>query len=626
MTRRTRLVSALLCCAVGCAAQAPAEPTPLEPIPDRTGVWIEFGEMELSPNAVLPEGIEGFEGAEVLADRLVLDFGGATPIEVGDVVAGGGMSDGYMRVAEAVRTLEDGRQEVMTRQAGLDELFTQYEIEVHGRPRELPDAATEGLATEALTERFNWRECVGGRFPWSTSDTLPGGRCGDLVCDASERGSGTCAGDCGSVTCGDGTCAREETVAGCSADCRADTCGNNSCDRAAGETETSCPADCAPSWARATAPPATTPTACGGAPEPTNTCTTSGEVVAEVCPYLDWEPNFDWGVRPIEAYANVDTSLTAGVTATAGARVMAHCSADFVRMLGLPDRLNLANLSQTWVIGCIPIGPSCIPVYFGVEALVFAEPILQGEMDFRFDTGEVVANAQVQAQVRSGASVGLGGISTEFEPSITPTARLENSRAGAVRIETGIRAGVVLRLAVGVRVSVGVPPLPTIPAALLERVGVAIPTSVSIGAGAYVQLELIAHLNSIFENDFSGCGFRAEVPYCFEGNISAGAYVTTPIPGVGVNVSGRFPLFSVSGTLYSNAEDYEECMMMPTTCMDSTRSCMDTVVGAEVCDGDHGFMACDPGPDGEARGRRCLCTAGGFTDCTDCAALPTAGM
>lgn len=603
MLRRLVCCAALLSMALsGCVGSPPApEPSPLDELPPesrgRTGVWIEAGDFEVSEDAVFPDALPGFAGAEVLADRLVLDFGGDAPIEVGDVVAGGGLADGYMRVATATRTLDDGRQEVMTRQADLDELFDDYDLVVRGRS---PEASTAdgrvAVASEALTERFDWRECIGGTFPWNGTARLPGGTCGDSTCNASE------------------------SVSTCPADCATGVCGNGACED--GETETSCKLDCddgIPDWARATAPPGSAPTTCGGAPEPSNTCTTSGEVVAEVCPYVDWEPNFDFGIRPIEAYANVDTSITSGVTARAGARVMAHCSADFVRMLGMPDRLNLANFSRTWTIGCIPIGPACVPVYFGVEALVFAEPVLQGEMDFRFDAGEVEANAELAARVRAGGSVGLGGVGYELDPSITPSSSFENTRAGAVRIETGLRAGVVVRLAVGVSVSVGVPPLPTIPAALLERVGVPIPTSVSIGAGAYVQLEIIGHVNSTFENDFSGCGFRSEVPYCFEGNIAAGAYVTTPIPGLGLSIDGRYNLFSTSGVLYSNAEEFMECRMRPRTCDAGGTSCMDTVLGAEVCDGDHGFVACgDPG-----QAQRCLCAGGTFTECTACAAVPS---
>jgi len=178
-----------------------------------------------------------------------------------------------------------------------------------------------------------------------------------------------------------------------------------------------------------------------------------------------------------------------------------------------------------------------------------------------------------------------------------------------------------VRLAVGVKVSVGVPPLPTIPAALLENVGVPIPTSLSLGAGAYVQLEMIGHVNSVFENDFSGCGFRSEVPYCFEGNIAAGAYVTTPIPGLNVSAEGRFNLFSVQGVAYSNAAEFQECRMMPRTCGEGP-SCMDTVLGAQVCEGDYGYVACgDP-----MQAQRCLCSGGTFSDCTACAALPTTAM
>jgi len=73
--------------------------------------------------------------------------------------------------------------------------------------------------------------------------------CGDGLCEVGET-CVSCAGDCGACPagCGDGVCAADETCAKCPADCGSclakSYCADGTCDATAGESSSTCKADC----------------------------------------------------------------------------------------------------------------------------------------------------------------------------------------------------------------------------------------------------------------------------------------------------------------------------------------------------------------------------------------------
>jgi MYXO-CTERM domain-containing protein len=86
-----------------------------------------------------------------------------------------------------------------------------------------------------------------GAFPKACGGGSTGPVCGDGACDAGETQT-SCPADCGGVgpICGDGTCGPGETATSCPADCGTvgpdPVCGDGSCNGS--ETAASCPADC----------------------------------------------------------------------------------------------------------------------------------------------------------------------------------------------------------------------------------------------------------------------------------------------------------------------------------------------------------------------------------------------
>ncbi|MEZ4368873.1 MAG: hypothetical protein R2939_21730 [Kofleriaceae bacterium] len=128
-------------------------------------------------------------------------------------------------------------------QAGFDTWELGYRASSSGVAREacLSDQDVDGDGLAGCDDPDCWGRCQ-PRCPPATSCTpAPGGPigCGDGVCDPSLEVLRLCAVDCDQ--CGDGVCAPGfETEASCPADC--ETCGDFAC--GAGETPTTCAADC----------------------------------------------------------------------------------------------------------------------------------------------------------------------------------------------------------------------------------------------------------------------------------------------------------------------------------------------------------------------------------------------
>lgn len=119
-----------------------------------TGSRIEILELEETADALDVEALDSFESVEVLDDRLVFRFAGASPLRVDHVVAGN-TSDGYLRRIESLEERADGAIVAMTRQAALVEYYRKLRFVFHYQPRRVDEptvADVPGLATEALGE------------------------------------------------------------------------------------------------------------------------------------------------------------------------------------------------------------------------------------------------------------------------------------------------------------------------------------------------------------------------------------------------------------------------------------------------------------------------------------------
>jgi len=121
--------------------------------PPPQGSWIEIRRLEESPNAVDVEGLPAFRSVTVMPDRLVFVFDGASPLAVGNVVAGRHMG-GYQRRITALGVLPDGSVEAMTALATLDEYYTDIAFVFHYQPVRVPAGGVPqvpGVVTSPLT-------------------------------------------------------------------------------------------------------------------------------------------------------------------------------------------------------------------------------------------------------------------------------------------------------------------------------------------------------------------------------------------------------------------------------------------------------------------------------------------
>ncbi|MDQ3034069.1 MAG: hypothetical protein M3Y87_16785 [Myxococcota bacterium] len=132
-----------LCALAGCSNDVAPAPA---------GSWVEILELRESPDALDVEHHDAFQRVEVLADRLVFTFDGASPLRVRHVVAGT-TSEGYLRRIESLGATADGRVEAMTTDAAFPEYYERLHFLFHYRPRRLEEggsAEIAGLATESL--------------------------------------------------------------------------------------------------------------------------------------------------------------------------------------------------------------------------------------------------------------------------------------------------------------------------------------------------------------------------------------------------------------------------------------------------------------------------------------------
>lgn len=120
--------------------------------PPPSGSWVEILELEQADDAVDVEHLAEFRSVDVLADSLVFRFTGASPLVVGNVVAGN-EGGGYLRRIEAIEPQADGSVVARTRQAALPEYYTQLHFIFHYRPVRVDEATVAdlpGVATAAL--------------------------------------------------------------------------------------------------------------------------------------------------------------------------------------------------------------------------------------------------------------------------------------------------------------------------------------------------------------------------------------------------------------------------------------------------------------------------------------------
>ncbi|MDQ3033876.1 MAG: hypothetical protein M3Y87_15780 [Myxococcota bacterium] len=138
--------AALLGCGLlgtGCSNEVATPPS---------GSWVEILELEQADDAVDVESLPSFRSVEVLLDRLVFRFDGASPLVVGNVVAGD-TTDGYLRRILSITELPDGSIEAMTRRAALPEYYPKLHVIFHYRPVRVDEptiADLPGVATAAL--------------------------------------------------------------------------------------------------------------------------------------------------------------------------------------------------------------------------------------------------------------------------------------------------------------------------------------------------------------------------------------------------------------------------------------------------------------------------------------------
>lgn len=91
---------------------------------------------------------------------------------------------------------------------------------------------------------MNENNCINSLCNWDPLASRCYSWCGNNQCDGPiGETSATCPIDCGTASCGDGSCNNGETCSTCSNDCgTCPVCGNGLCDN--GENECSCPGDC----------------------------------------------------------------------------------------------------------------------------------------------------------------------------------------------------------------------------------------------------------------------------------------------------------------------------------------------------------------------------------------------
>jgi hypothetical protein len=154
---RPHLILALTLLALGCAA---------EPVPS-FGTHVEIlREPTLQPWARFPERHPGFRSVEVTPSTLVFTFDGASPLEVGTVVAGDARATDtpYARHIDHLEPLPDGRIRATTTPAGLTDLVRDLHVISHFRPGEdhLPSSDDVSGRRSALDTDLLVRGCTVG--------------------------------------------------------------------------------------------------------------------------------------------------------------------------------------------------------------------------------------------------------------------------------------------------------------------------------------------------------------------------------------------------------------------------------------------------------------------------------
>lgn len=281
-----------------------------------------------------------------------------------------------------------------------------------------------------------------------------------------------------------------------------------------------------------------------------------------------------WGdcPSPLEkALLTVDGSVTAGFELTASGAVSISDSVD---LTGSLPGFSLFS-------GSAPLGIGAITVE--------AEPVLEGTLSLMADAGEISAKAQVTAA----AHLELGyddGWTAVFEPTLTPYAGLETTRAGGLTASASIR--------VGVKISVDIGGL----------------------AGPYVQMT--CGVTGEFSLDPHGCAYDASVSVDAEAEF--GGELEIPVIDVEVASVDIGTITAASAELFSVSGVVPWCGGGASSCS-GDGMCRDQVFGATVCEGSSGFQACSgPTRPGMVLASHCTCGPSGWTGCSDCMEIRSA--